>query len=138
VTLVAFVAWTFRVEKPPGAINAGVAEMLTVGAPTAATVTVVPAEALPPAPVADAVYVVVAEGVTVCVPPVAARLNVLPSDPLTVTLVAFDAATVRVEDAPGVMEAGAAEILTVGAGSAATITVADAEMLPPGPVALAV
>jgi hypothetical protein len=92
-----------------------------------------------PAPVAVAVYVVVAAGVTVMVPPVAPRVFELPSLPLTVTPVAFVALIVNVEEFPGVMEAGFATILTVGAGLAVTVTVAFAETVAPlVPVAVAV
>jgi hypothetical protein len=47
--------------------------MVTVGAGFAEIVTVAVAVADPPGPVALAVYVVVADGLTACVPPVAAR-----------------------------------------------------------------
>ena len=43
------------------------------------------AEAVPPLPVALAVYVVVAAGETACVPPVDCSVKLLPSDPLTET-----------------------------------------------------
>ena len=52
-------------------------------------------------------------GFTVSVPPVAVRVWVLPS-PVMVTVVAFVAATVKVEDCPAVMEVGLAVIVTVG------------------------
>jgi hypothetical protein len=54
----------------------GLAEMLTVGAgaPGGVTVTTVVAVVLPPAPVAAAVYVVVAVGLTAWVPPFAWRV----------------------------------------------------------------
>jgi hypothetical protein len=73
VTVVAFVAATVRVDVAPAAIEAGLAEMVTVGAP-APTVTVAFAVAVPPSPVAVTVYVAVAAGVTGCVPPVAAMV----------------------------------------------------------------
>jgi hypothetical protein len=50
---VALVAVTVKVDELPDVIEVGLAVMLTVGAGD--TVTVVPAEALPPAPVAVAV-----------------------------------------------------------------------------------
>jgi hypothetical protein len=53
VTWVALVAVTVKVDELPVTIEVGLAVMLTVGA--GATVTVVPAEAFPPAPVAVAV-----------------------------------------------------------------------------------
>jgi hypothetical protein len=52
---VAFVAVTVRTDELPGAIEAGLAVMLTVVAGFCVTVTVVLAEVLPPAPVAEAV-----------------------------------------------------------------------------------
>ena len=76
VTVVALVAITVKVEEPPDAMDVGLAVMLTVGAGGVAgvTVTVVLAEALPPAPVAVAVYVVVTVGLTGWVPPSACRV----------------------------------------------------------------
>jgi hypothetical protein len=56
-----------------------------------------------------------------------------------VTVVAFAAATVNVEEPPGAIEVGLAVIFTVGAeGDAATVTVAVAVTVPPEPVAVAV
>ena len=52
-------------------------------------------------------------GFTVSVPPVAAKVWVLPS-PVMVTVVAFVAATVSVEEPPAAIEVGLAEIVTVG------------------------
>ena len=68
-TEVAFAAVTVRVDELPATIVAGFAEMVTVGAGFADTVTVVVAVAVPPGPVALAVYVVVTDGLTACVPP---------------------------------------------------------------------
>jgi hypothetical protein len=75
VTVVAFAAATVSVDEPPAVIEAGFAEIVTVGA-DAVTVTVAVAVAgdVPAAPLAVAVYVVVAAGLTACVPPVAASL----------------------------------------------------------------
>jgi hypothetical protein len=53
VTWVALVAITVKVDELPVTIEVGLAVMATVG--TGDTVTVVPAEAFPPAPVAVAV-----------------------------------------------------------------------------------
>lgn len=50
-------------------MEAGSAVIATVGAGLAATVRVAVADAVPPTPSAFAVYVVVAVGLTVCVPP---------------------------------------------------------------------
>jgi hypothetical protein len=58
---------------------------------------------------------VVAIGLTAWVPPPAVSVYVLPSVPVTVTLVAFVAVTVRVDELPAAIEAGEAEMLTVGA-----------------------
>jgi hypothetical protein len=57
VTPVALVAPTVKVDELPAVIEVGLAVMATVGAGgvTGVTVTVVPAEILPPAPVAFAV-----------------------------------------------------------------------------------
>jgi hypothetical protein len=55
VTPVALVAVTVNVDELPEAIEVGLAVMATVGATAGVTVTVVPADALPPAPVAVAV-----------------------------------------------------------------------------------
>ena len=118
VTPVALVAVTVNVDEAPAAIDVGFAVMVTVGAGLAVIVTVAVAEALPPGPVAVAVYVVVAPGLTDCVPPLADRLYELPSEPVTVTPVAFVAATVRVEEPPACTDVGAAEMLTEGSGEA--------------------
>jgi hypothetical protein len=116
MTCVPLLATTVSVEELPALMEVGLAEMLTVGGTEfAVTVTVAVAVALPPPPVAVAVYVVVAAGLTGCVPPVACNVYVVPSLPVTVTWLALVAATVRVADAPAVMDAGLALMLTVGA-----------------------
>jgi hypothetical protein len=76
VTPVALAAATVNVDDPPGAIEPGLAAIVTVGAGVVddPIVTVVVAEVFPPAPVAVAVYVVVAVGLTDCVPPVADKV----------------------------------------------------------------
>ena len=56
----------------------------------------------------------VAPGLTFCVPPAPGSEYVLPSDPLIDTFVAFAAETDKVDDAPVVIVAGAAEMATVG------------------------
>jgi hypothetical protein len=81
---------------------------------------------------------VVAAGLTVCVPPAACRVYVLPSVPVTTTWVAFVAVTVRVDELPEVIEVGLALMLTVGAGEGDTVTIAVAVAFPPVPVAVAV
>jgi hypothetical protein len=57
---------------------------------------------------------VVFEGVTDIVPPVPVRVLLLPSSPVTTTVVAFVAVTVSVELAPAATEAGLAAMVTVG------------------------
>jgi hypothetical protein len=66
---VAFVAVTVNVDAPPGAIDIGLAKILTVGAVAVATWMVDAAVVVPPGPVAVAVYVVVVVGLTGRVPP---------------------------------------------------------------------
>jgi hypothetical protein len=85
VTCVAFTAVTVKVDELPAVIELGLAVMVTVGAGFGVTVTVVLAETVPPAPVATAVYIVVAAGLTACVPPLGCSVYELPSDPVTVT-----------------------------------------------------
>jgi hypothetical protein len=80
--------------------------------------------------------VVVVDGVTDSVPPVALSVNDVPSLPLTVTCVALLAVTVKVEGFPAGTGVGLAVMVTVGAGL--MVTVAAADTLPPAPVALAV
>jgi hypothetical protein len=60
--------------------------------------------------------VVVAAGLTACVPPLGCRVYELPSLPATVTVVALVAITVKVEELPAATDAGLASIATVGAG----------------------
>jgi hypothetical protein len=67
--------------------------------------------------------VVVATGVTVCVPPLPSITYELPSLPETVTDVESTALTVNVDELPEVIEDGVAVIVTVGAGLAVTVTV---------------
>jgi hypothetical protein len=69
--VVAFVAVTVSVEAFPWEMVVGLATMVTVGGPLVPTVTVTVAVAVVSfVAVAVAVYVVVADGVTFCVPPV--------------------------------------------------------------------
>jgi hypothetical protein len=82
--------------------------------------------------------VVVAAGLTACVPPLDCRVYVVPSVPVTVTAVALVATTVKVDELPGLMETGLATMLTVAAELAVTVTVALAEVFPPMPAAAAV
>jgi hypothetical protein len=81
---------------------------------------------------------VVVAGLTACVPPLAERLYELPSEPVTVTLVARVAVMVRMDEPPARMPVGLAEIITFGGGFAVTVTVAIALTDPPAPVAVAV
>lgn len=133
-------AVTVRVDVPPGAIAVGLADIVTVGGGFAVTVTVAVAVVDPPAPVAVAVYVVVVAGLTACWPPVADRVYELPSEPVTVTVVARVALTVRMDEAPAAIAVGLAVMLTVGGGLVAgvTVTVAAADTLPETPFATAV
>lgn len=114
VTWVAPVATTVRLDEPPRPIESGLTAIVTVGSEAVVTVTVAVADAFPRAPFATAVYVVVAFGLTGMVPPCGCRLYTVPSDPLTVTCVAFVAVTVRVEELPGLIEAGVAVMPTSG------------------------
>lgn len=116
VTEVAFAAVTVSVEEFSVLIVEGLAAMVTVGAGGPLTVTTVLAEVFPAGPEATAVYVVVVAGLTVCDPPVAANVYLLPSDPVIVTCVAFAATTVKVEDAPAAIEEGVAVIVNAGTG----------------------
>jgi hypothetical protein len=83
------------------------------------------------------VYVVVAVGLTACVPPLGCNVYVLPSLPVTATCVALLAVTVNVEELPSLIEVGLATIVTVGAALAVTVTVAVAVADPAVPVAVA-
>jgi hypothetical protein len=55
-----------------------------------------------------------------------------------VTVVAFVAATVNVEESPGAIDAGLAAMVTVGAAGVPTVTIAVAVLYPPSPDAVAV
>ena len=109
-TVVAFVAVTVSNDELPETTVVGFAAIVTVGAGFAETVTVAVAVTVPPGPVAVAVYVVVAGGLTDCVPPLDTSAYVVPSLPETVTCVAFTAVTVSVEDCPEAMPVGFALI----------------------------
>jgi hypothetical protein len=101
----------------------------------------VEAEAVPPDPVAVAVYVVVEVGLTVAFPPVAPSVSLLPLVPVIVIPVAFLAVTLKTEELPLVIEVGLALIVTVGLTDPApvsTVIVTEAEAVPPEPVAVAV
>lgn len=122
VTCVAFVAATVTAEELPLAIDVGLALTVTVGAPDvlpAPTVIVTDAEAVPPDPVAVAVYVVVEVGLAETVPPPAAMVRLLPLVPVIVIPVAFWAVTVKMVALPLVIDVGLALIVTVGTGELA-------------------
>jgi len=108
-----------RIAELPAVIDVGAAVIVTVGVdePTDDTVIVEFAVAEPPGPVAVAVYVVVATGLTDCVPPASGSVYELPSEPVIVTFVAFAALTDSMEAAPEATEAGLAEMLTEGRAS---------------------
>jgi hypothetical protein len=99
------------------------------------TVTVVDAELLPPGPVQLRVYWVEAVSTPVDALP---AVDLLPDQPPEAAqLVALVALQVRVLALPEVIDNGDAVSDTVGAGVAAvTVTVVEAELLPPGPVQL--
>jgi hypothetical protein len=82
--------------------------------------------------------VVVDFGLTACVPPLTDKVYELPSLPVSVTVVALVAVTVKMDELPAVIDVGLAVIVTVGAGLGVTVTVAVAEVFPPAPVAVAV
>lgn len=119
----------------------GLEDNVTVGA-VADTVIVAIAVALPPDPVAVAVYVVVPVGLTTCVPPEPERVYLLPSLPVMTTDVAFVAVAVKVEVAPEAIALGLAMRVTVGADEAedetVTVATAVAGLVPFVPVAVAV
>jgi len=118
-------ATTVRVDEAPAATVEGLAERVTVVAAGALTVTVAEAVAgvVPAPPVAVAVYVVVADGVTVCDPPVPGMEYLLPSEPVITTADALCAETFRTEDVPDATEPGVAASATVGAAAPAPTTV---------------
>lgn len=116
---VALWAVTVKTEELPLVIVVGLALIVTVGAPDdslVVTVIVADAEAVPPDPVAVAVYVVVEVGLTDSDPPVARIVRLLPLVPVMEIAVAFAAVTVKTEELPLVIVMGLALIVTVGAG----------------------
>ena len=103
--------------------------------PPELTVNCAVAEAVPPAPVAFAVYVVVEVGVTVAVPPETAGFVI----PEMVSAVAFVVVHVKVAGCPGPMTLGVTFKVTVGFGvGGVTVSVINAVEVPPGPLAVAV
>jgi thiazole synthase ThiGH ThiG subunit len=74
------------------------------------------------------------------VPPVAPIVYVVPSEPLSVTCVAFLAVMVRMDELPAVIDAGFAAIATVGVAELIddTVMVEFAVAEPADPVAVAV
>jgi hypothetical protein len=86
---------------------------------------------------------VVEVGATDTVPPVAPKVRLLLLFPSSVTCVALVADTVTEEELPLVIDVGLALTVTVGADEpllppVVTVIVADAEAVPPAPVAVAV
>jgi hypothetical protein len=120
VTVVAFVAVTLTLDELPLAMVVGLAVTVTVGAPVdpfdppVVTVIITLAEAVPPAPVAVAVYVVAEVGLADTAPPPAASVRLLPFVPVTVTPVALWAVTVKIVELPLVIAVGLALMVTVG------------------------
>jgi hypothetical protein len=108
------------------------------------TVTKADAVAVPPGPVAVAVYVALWAGLTVTVPPVTGKFageeSAVPSVPCRIRLVAFVAVKVRVAEPGATMVVGLAVRVTVGgpAGTTVTVAVAVAGVVPAAPVAVAV
>lgn len=135
-------AVTVRVSDCPAVMLPELAVMETTGVSleAAPTVMVVCAEAVvPEALVANAVYVVVADGVTEILPPLSATLYLDPSEPDTLTEAALEAVTVNVSDDPAMMLLDFAAIDTVGAVvPPPTVTVVSAVALPCELVAVAV
>ena len=100
--------------------------------------TVTVAVAVPPGPVAVRVYVVVCGGVTLSVL-LAGRLP--PAPGVTVTLLAFVVLQLNVVVSPATSCAGVAiKLLIVGVvvEGGVTVTVVEAVVVPPGPVAVSV
>lgn len=97
------------------------------------TVTVVAEVTVPPVPVAVKVYCVVVVGLTVVEP----EGDTTPIPWSMETVVAFAVVHVRVDEFPAVIVVGFAVSLAVGT-DACTVTVAEAVVLPPGPVAVRV
>ena len=132
---VALVDDQVSVEVAPAMIDVGEAVNVTVGIGAGVTPIVADEVAVPPAPVHAKVYVVVAVGVTPCVPLIA-LLPVQP--PEAVHAVALVDDQVSVEVAPAIIDVGEAEKVTVGIGAGVTDTVADWDALPPAPVHVSV
>lgn len=138
LTSVAPDAVIVRMEELPVLIEVGLAVIVTVGRRVGITVSVALAEFVPPGPVATAVYVVVAAGFTLWLPPLGWRVYALPSVPVTVTWVASVAVTVKRDELPRVIAAGLTAIVTIGAEAGVTVMDAVADALPPAPFAVAV
>lgn len=112
----AFVAVTVTTEELPLVMDVGLATTVTVGADVLTVMVIVTdAVAVPPAPVAVAVYVVAEVGLTDTDPPVAPIVRLLPLLPVIVIPVAPVAVTVKTEELPLVIDVGLAVIVTVGA-----------------------
>lgn len=114
-----------------GAVSETVGGVVSVGC--GATETVADCDALPPLPVQVAVYVVfaVSEGVT--------KLPEVPEEPLVTVhevLLVLDQAITDVP--PYAIEDGDAVMVTLGDGSAETVTVVLCSALPPAPVHVSV
>lgn len=137
LTEVTFVVAQVRVDDPPGPIEVGSAVKVSVGA-AAVAVTVTVAVAVPPVPFAVAVKVVVVSITTVDDPESPSEVWSSPSMlGLTVKVVAFVVAQVRVTKPPAGTALALAEKVTVG-GAVVTVIVTVFWVLPPGPVATAV
>jgi len=119
-----------RVEDPPGAIDDGLADMLTVGREL--TVTVALEVAVPPEPFTVMIYVVVTDGVTLTEP----FASTVPMPLLMLAVSASLEVQLSTEDPPSLMVSGDADMLTVGPWD--TIIVAVSVTTPPSPIALMV
>ncbi|HZF16519.1 MAG TPA: hypothetical protein VE046_11295 [Steroidobacteraceae bacterium] len=124
VQAAALVVLQVRVEDAPLATLVGAALRFTVGAGFAVTVTVADFIVVPPVPVHDSVYVLVAVNAPVLAVPVSGWLP--DHAPPAVHVVALEEDQVRIEAAPLKTLVGLAVSETVGgAGSAVVVTVAD-------------
>jgi len=118
------------VDPEPLATLLGLALSVTVGS-GAVTDTVADCEALPPAPVQVIEYVALELRGPVDCDPVSALVPLQPPEPVHAVALLDD--HVRVELWPAVIALGPTLSVTVGA-ALLTVTVADCEAVPPGPV----
>ena len=132
--LVAFVLLQVTELVPPLATEVGLAEIVTVGAEAAATVSVAVFDTVPPIPVQTSVSVPPAVKEFRDWLPLTVFVPFQPEYPLAVQLVAFALVHVAVVEPPYATDAGEILKLEVGAAGAATAIVTDLVVVPPGPV----